>query len=85
MRLIVTLHFCYAVNPIIVMIEMLGGFLLTCNTVSWTASVALVMTYHNLFPLTEVLPSIMTDLTPHLSLTVRHMSVTPPSITSPPC
>lgn len=47
---------------------------------------------YNLFPLTEELPSIITDLTPHLSMTNRHMSplillLTPPptSIPPPPC
>lgn len=51
---------------------------------SWMASVALVIIKHSIFPLTEELHSIMTDLTPQLSLSDDHMSVTsdPPHLIS---
>lgn len=56
---------------------------MTYRTDSWMGSVALDIINYNLFPLTEELPSIITDLTPHLSMTNRHMSplillLTPP-------
>ncbi len=58
--------------------------IVTYRTDSWMASVALVMINYNLFPLTEVLSSIMTDLTPHLSMTDRHVSVTSDPAFEPP-
>ncbi|XP_071321289.1 calcium-binding protein 1b isoform X2 [Trachinotus anak] len=47
------------------------------------ASVPCLRIYYTLFPLTEVLSSIMTDLTEHLCMTDRHVSVTPSL--PPPC
>lgn len=66
------------------------GLFVTYRTDSWMGSVALVLINYNLFLLTEELPSIITDLTPHLSMTDRHMSplillLTPPTSIPPPC